>query len=245
MTTRQRAAGLSQTAPLTPDAILYHDQQLVAVHKPGGLIVHRRPGNTRDPAALQAVRDLLGQHVYPVHRLDRATSGVLLFALSRDIARQIGAQFAAHTVTKGYWAVVRGYTERRGLIDYPLAADAGKPAREAVTEFRTSRTVELPIPVGPYAAARYSLVQAHPKTGRRHQIRRHFKHISHPLIGDTTYGDSAHNRMFRKQFGLHRLLLIAAALSFEHPVTKRRVEIRTSPDSELSELFHTFGWTLP
>jgi len=158
--------------------VLFLDQWFVAIHKPSGLLMHRRPGNRHDPAALQMTRDTVGQHVYPVHRLDRATSGVLLFALSPDAARRLAAQFRDHTVEKVYQAVVRGFIAESGTIDYAYSPERGRPVVEAVTDYERLATVELPCPVSKYPVARYSLVIARPQTGRRHQLRKHFHHIS-------------------------------------------------------------------
>ena len=223
--------------------ILIQDDWYVAVHKPSGLLMHRRPGNRHDAAAVQQTRNLIGQRVYPVHRLDRSTSGVLLFGLSSDAARRLAAQFGEHTVDKVYWAVVRGFVDVSGCIDYAFSPEQGKSLVTAVTEYRRLATVEFPCPVGPYPVARYSLVEVRPKTGRRHQIRKHFHHISHPVVGDTRLGDSAHNRLFRERFGLHRLLLIAMHLGFTHPFTGATTVIRTQLDPEVLTLFEQFGWS--
>ncbi len=186
--------------------ILYQDEHLVAVCKPSGLAVHR--GWARDPTyALNEVRDRLGQWVYPVHRLDRATSGVLAFALDRETARLLQEQFQDGRVEKRYLALVRGIPPEEGVIDHPVKRTLrGKERQPAVTEYRRIGTFE-----------RYSLMEARPRTGRLHQVRRHFKHLSHPLIGDVRYGKGEHNRLFRKRFGLHRLALHALEMRLEHP----------------------------
>ncbi len=190
--------------------ILYRDDVLVAVCKPSGLAVHR--GWARDPTyALNEVRDRLGQWVYPVHRLDRATSGVLAFALDRETARNLQAQFQDGRVEKRYLALVRGIPPEHGLIDHPVKTTLrGKDRVPALTEFRRLGTFE-----------RYALMEARPRTGRLHQIRRHFKHLSHPLIGDVRYGKGEHNRLFRERFGLHRLALHALEMRLEHPAGGR------------------------
>jgi tRNA pseudouridine65 synthase len=208
--------------------ILYQDPWLVAVHKPSGLLVHRSLIDKRETRfALQLVRDRIGRRVYPVHRLDKPTSGVLLFALDPETARQMMAQFTAGRVHKTYRAIVRGYTEAVGVIDYALReehdrmtdarADSDKAPQQAVTHYRRLATAEVPNPIGRYPSARYSLVELHPKTGRKHQLRRHLKHIFHPIVGDTTHGDGSHNRFFRQHFDNRRLLLAATALQFTHP----------------------------
>lgn len=166
---------------------------------------------------MQMLRDQLGHKVWPVHRLDRATSGVLLFALDAETAAAVGRQLMARTVGKRYLAVARGFTAPTGRIDYPLSTGDRRLDQPACTDYRRLGTLELPIPVGRYPSARYSLLSVWPRTGRTHQIRRHFKHIFHPLIGDTTYGEGRHNRLFRIEFGCHRLLLHAVEMTLQHP----------------------------
>ena len=187
-------------------SILYRDDVLVAVCKPSGLAVHR--GWARDPTyALNEVRDILGQWVYPVHRLDRATSGVLVFALDPDTARRVQTQFTTGRVEKRYLALVRGIPSESGVIDHPVKRTLrGKERAPAVTQYRRLGTFE-----------RFALVEAVPRTGRLHQIRRHFKHLSHPLIGDVRYGKGELNRHFRERFDLHRLALHALEIRLEHP----------------------------
>lgn len=232
--------------------ILYWDDQLVAVNKPAGLLVHRSPLDPyEERCALQMLRDRVGRHVYPVHRLDKATSGVLLFALTSRTARLLADDFAARRVTKRYLAVVRGMTDGEGMIAHPLADEParypalsrqGRGAKEAVTSYRRLADAELPFPVGRYPTSRYSLVAAFPETGRRRQLRRHFKHIFHPIIGDTTYGEGRHNRLFREEFGCDRLLLHAYDLSFSHPVTGEPVSLSAQLDAAYSGLIDRLGW---
>jgi len=186
----------------------------VAVDKPAGLVVHRGERTREEPAVLQLVRDRLGQHVYPVHRLDRATSGVLVLALDPEAARHLVEAFTARAVEKRYVAIVRGWVDEAGVVDSPLREDPSAPLAEATTEYRRLATWEVPVAVGRYASARYSLVEVVPRTGRMHQIRRHFTHLCHPVIGDVRYGDGRHNRMFRERFGVHRMLLHAQRLAF-------------------------------
>jgi tRNA pseudouridine65 synthase len=221
----------------SPDLeILYQDEYLVAVNKPAGLLVHR---SWLDPHAtefaLQKVRNQIGKFVYPVHRLDRPTSGVLLFALDKKCAKNISEQFIAHTTRKHYLAIVRGHLGD-GELDYPLKekldkiadkkAQLDKPAQEAFTEYRCLQQTELPIAVRPYDSSRYSLMELTPKTGRKHQLRRHMAHLRHPIIGDTSHGDGKHNAMFRENFDCQRLLLHAAYLAVNHPISKQLIEIR-------------------
>lgn len=222
--------------------ILYRDEHYIAVDKPAGLLVHRTRISEDSRFALQQLRDQIGRRVYPVHRLDRPTSGVLVFGLDSDAARRLVQLFEQRQVQKRYLAVVRGYTEASALIDYPLREEPHKPAQAAVTGYRRLATVELPIAVGRYATARYSLLEVRPATGRMHQIRKHMKHIFHPIVGDTTHGDGRHNRLFREQFGIYRLLLMATGLAFRHPYSGADLSISAAPDGELAGLFERLGF---
>ena len=231
----------------SPDLeILYQDDFVVVVNKPSGLLVHR---SWLDPHAtefaLQKVRNQIGQYVYPVHRLDRPTSGVLLFALDKESAKNISEQFIAQTTNKSYLAVVRGHLGN-GELDYPLQekldkiadkqVNKNKPAQDAFTEYRCLQQTILPIAVRPYDASRYSLMELTPKTGRKHQLRRHMAHLRHPIVGDTSHGDGKHNAMYRDNFDCHRLLLHAAYLSFNHPKTGIRIEINAPLDEYFNSL---------
>ena len=222
--------------------ILYRDDDVVAIDKPCNLLVHRTRISGDHMFALQLLRDQLSRFVYPVHRLDRPTSGVLLFALSKDAARRLCDAFAARRVEKTYIAVVRGYTEETGMIDPPRGASGAEPLQEAVTRYRRVATAECPEPVGPHPSARYSLLSVHPETGRMHQIRRHLKHVSHPIVGDTQHGDGRHNRFFREHFGLGRLLLHARTLAFPHPRTAERTVVEAPLHGDMVDLFERLGW---
>lgn len=233
--------------------ILYQDETLIAVNKPAGLLVHRSEIDRHETRfAMQLVRNQIGQHVYPLHRLDKPTAGVLLFALTPEIARSMMEQFANHRVHKRYLAVVRGYTEEAAVIDYPLKeeldkmtdrqAQQDKPAQPAVTEYHRLATIELPYAVGRYSSARYSLLRLTPRTGRKHQIRRHMKHIFHPIIGDTSHGDGKQNDFFRQQFNCQRLLLAATELEIIHPTTHQPLLIQAPLDVDYQQIIDTFGW---
>jgi len=237
-----------------PLDIIYQDQWLVAINKPAGLLVHRTNIDRHETRfALQILRRQLKQRVYPLHRLDKPTSGVLLFALNPETARSVSEQFRAQQVEKTYLALVRGWTDDAGEIDYPLVDGPIKAAyaeqknsdkaRQAMTRYRTLQRVELPIAVGHYPSSRYSLIEASPTTGRRHQLRRHFKHIFHPIVGDTTYGDSSHNRMFRRQYECNRLLLHAANLEFEHPCNVQHLKLVAPLPLEFQLLLQTIGFS--
>lgn len=226
-----------------PDVqVLWLDEDIVAVHKPAGLLVHRNAHAGREPFLLQTLRDRLGRLVYPVHRLDRPTSGLMVLALSPGAASVLARQFAAHETVKTYLAVVRGFTPPDGVIDAPLRAESGNE-QSARTEFTRLATAEVGLPAGRYATARFSLVRVRPTTGRTHQIRRHFAHIRHPLIGDVLRGDGRQNRFFREHFGLHRLLLASVELEFRHPGDGRRMRLTCPPATEMLELFRALGWS--
>jgi len=233
--------------------IIYLDNHFVVVNKPAGLLVHRSEIDRHETQfALQIARDLIGQRVYPVHRLDKPTSGVLLFALSSADANKMMQLFASGAVEKRYLAVVRGHTPESETIGYPLKeqldrisdrkARKDKAAQSAITHYRRLSTVELPYAVGRYPTSRYSLVEVAPKTGRKHQIRRHMKHIFHPIVGDTTHGDGKHNQFFRNQFGCHRLLLSAIGLSFDHPVTGERLILNAPLGESFTRVMIQLGW---
>ena len=233
--------------------ILYQDEYLVAINKPSGLLVHKSPIDRHETEfALQMVRDQIGQYVYPIHRLDKPTSGVLLFALSAEILKTMSLLFRSHEVTKEYIAIVRGYIQAEDLIDYPLKQmldtkeqkklGITKEAQEAQTHYERLAIVELPYPVSRYPVARYSLVKLLPKTGRKHQLRRHMKHIFHPIVGDTKHGRGEHNTLFRDKFESHQLLLHSHRISFKHPISQEPLVINASVDDTFDKLFKHFGW---
>lgn len=238
--------------------ILYQDEHFVAVHKPAGLFVHRSFMDREEKYfALQLVRDQVGQYVYPLHRLDKPTAGVLLFGLSKEIAQLMGQAFSDHKVEKIYYALTRGFLlqdGQSGEIDYPLKekldkigdkfSQKDKEQQSAFTRFETLKTAALPIPLGKYPSVRYSLVKLMPTTGRRHQLRRHLAHLRHPIIGDINYGDNKQNPFFAQHFGFKRLMLLAKLLRFEHPITKEVVTIETKFDQQWTEVFQQLKWDL-
>ncbi len=208
--------------------ILYQDDYFVAINKPSGLFVHRSNLDRNAPYVLGKLRNKLGRYVYPVHRLDRPTSGVLVFGLTSDAAGRLSALFREKTMMKHYIALVRGFTENDGTIDHPVKNETGG-SKTAISQYRTLSRYEIPIPVGRYGSGRYSLVEIIPETGRRHQIRKHMAHIFHPIVGDTAHGDSCHNRFFRAEFDMHRLLLHALKLEFTHPYLQEDLVINAEP----------------
>jgi len=233
--------------------VLYRDDSLVVVHKPSGLLVHRSPIDRHERRfAVQMLRDQLGQRVHPVHRLDKGTSGALAFALDRGTAAALATQFASGEVRKTYLAIVRGWPSAEGLVDHPLdpveddvLGPQGGGQREARTTYRTLATVELPHRVDRYPTTRYALLELEPLTGRRHQLRRHLAHVSHPIVGDSTYGKGRHNRLFRDLFDSHRLLLACTRLVLRHPATGARLDIEAPLAAEFAAVVRRLGWVPP
>ena len=195
-------------------SILHEDADLVAIDKPPGLLVHPSGIDAHEErTALKLLRDQIGHWLWPLHRLDKGTSGVLLFAKNADAARKWGLAFETGQVHKRYLALVRGWPDASGEVDHALARDpelpsAGQLRLPALTRYERLACFEWPFRVdGPHPTSRYALVAVDPLTGRRHQIRRHFKHIAHPLVGDTTHGKGAHNRAVAAWLGTQRLWL--------------------------------------
>lgn len=244
---------MDHTAPLQ---ILYQDEWLVAVHKPAGLLTHRTMLDRHETRfALQLVRDQIGQRVHLVHRLDRGTSGVLLFALDEGSARHLGQQFERGQVQKRYLAVVRGHPAAAGEIDHPLSRQrddyewsgphSSQAAQPALTRYQRLATVELPYRVDRYPGSRYALVELEPLTGRRHQLRRHMKHIAHPIIGDATHGKGVHNRFFQQQFGCQRLLLACLEMRLQHPISGQALPLQAPLAEDFAQLLQQLGWQTP
>ncbi|SNB56882.1 tRNA pseudouridine65 synthase [Marinobacter sp. es.042] len=233
-----------------PLSVLYRDDHLLIVHKPAGLLVHRSPIDRHETEfALQYARALNGgQHVYPVHRLDRPTSGILVFARDSDTARSLGLAMMAGEVAKTYLAMVRGWPPEHGEIDHPLREEPEdrrlkgeeQPVRDALTYYRTLATTEIPVEIEKYPSSRYAVVELNPKTGRKHQLRRHMKHINHPIIGDANHGRGRHNRYFAERFGQGRLMLAATRMAFRHPVSGKPLTISAAPEASFLEVLSLF-----
>ena len=228
------------------DDILYQDELLAVVDKPAGLMVH-------DSALARGEQDFLADRlrarfdrpVHLVHRLDRATSGCLLVAFDRDTASTLGRALMAHDVTKRYLAICRGWpAEDHFDVDHALDGGPGKPQKKpARTAFRCLARGEIDAPAAGFPTARYALLECRPATGRFRQIRRHLKHVSHHLIGDTSHGDGRRNRMFRMR-GIHRMLLHAWALEFDHP-RGHRLRVAAPLDPAFRQALGLFDWPLP
>lgn len=223
---------------LNPLNILYADDWLVAVNKPPGLLVHRTPVDKWEHRfCLQLLRNQLGRTVYPCHRLDKATSGIVLFALSREAHQAMQTVFSQGGVVKEYQALVRGWLTGTGTINHPLSypkdygpVRGGGDPQDAITHYFEEARYEVPIPSARHPTSRFTQVRLVPETGRIHQLRRHLKHLSHPIVGDTRYGDGLTNRRFREFFACHRLLLTACGLQFQHPFRKESIKLDLDPD---------------
>ncbi|GAD78347.1 tRNA pseudouridine(65) synthase TruC [Vibrio ezurae] len=233
--------------------IIYQDDYIVAVNKPAGMLVHRSWLDKKETQfVMQTLRDQIGQHVFPLHRLDRPTSGVLVFALSSEVASQMMPMFAEHQMQKTYHAIVRGWIEEGARLDYALKveydkiadkfANKDKEAQEAITDYKPLASVEVPFSTGRFPTSRYCLMELQPLTGRKHQLRRHMKHLRHPIVGDTTHGDGKHNRLFKDNLASDRLLLHASRLQFEHPYTGVQLVLEAQFDDTWRQLIERFAW---
>jgi tRNA pseudouridine65 synthase len=224
--------------------ILYKDEHIVAINKPHGLLVHRtKMAKDATEFALQQLRDQLGQPVYPAHRIDRKTGGILLFALNDAVNRQLQILFAERKMSKTYLSIVRGFSEDEGEIDYPLVSESGK-TQESKTTYNTLAKAELNVPFGKHSTSRYSLVKVVPETGRMHQIRKHLAHILHPIIADRAHGCNKQNRLFKEKWAMDTMLLHAWKLSFDHPITSEKIEIKAELQSEFVRMMELMDFRL-
>jgi tRNA pseudouridine65 synthase len=225
-------------------SILFQDQDIVAINKPHGLLVHRSSiAADVEEFALQMLRDQINQLVFPAHRIDRKTGGVLLFALNKSTEIAMQQQFADNLVQKTYLAVLRGHTPDSGEIDYPLRKENGT-LQDAFTAYTTLARAELPVALGKHITSRYSLVEAKPATGRMHQLRKHFAHIFHPIIGDRTHGCNKQNKLFTETWAMNTMLLHARTLTFTHPVSNEQVTIEAPLQPEFLRMMELMDWRL-
>jgi len=226
-------------------AICFEDEYILAVHKPNNALVHHSSmarNQSDEKSLIQLLFDEYKLPFYPVHRLDRKTSGVLLFAKKKGYVAPFQELFVTNQIQKTYYGIVRGHISESGKIDTPVKGRDANVHKEALTYFKQLKTVELGIPVHPYAMSRYSLVELTPKTGRLHQLRIHLNKISHPLIGDPKYGDRFHNRMFETEFSCSNLFLHAKQLEFIHPYTHEKLLITANFPSNWNTIFTKFNW---
>ena len=211
--------------------ILFEDDDFIAIHKPPGILVHRTKISEDTQFVLQLLRQQIKQRIYPIHRLDRGTSGVLLFGKHKKAASLMGTVFMNKEIQKQYIAIIRGYVEEKSTINYALAKEPHLPKKEAITHYHRLQQTELPVAISRYPSSRYSLVKVTLETGRRHQIRRHFSHLRHPIIGDKRHGDVKHNSYWRDHFGINRMLLHAQSLHFLHPISEEAILITAAIDA--------------
>lgn len=226
-------------------SILFEDEYLVAINKPAGILVHRTSiASEVLTSCLQILRNQIGQKVFPAHRLDRPTSGILLFAKQEKILPQLNNQFMDRSIQKHYWAVVRGIPEeKKALINHDLPNIKSGKLQEAKSFYQVIGQSEIPLnSTGRYPTSRYSLVLVKPETGRTHQIRRHLAHIRHYIIGDKKHGDNKQNIFFKKEFGLENLLLHAIDLKFIHPITQKEIHLIAPIPSHFELIFEKLNW---
>ncbi len=222
--------------------ILYQDDYLVAINKPHGLLVHKSPiAKDAEEFAIQLLREQIGKKVYPVHRIDRKTSGVLLFAFDKETNRVMTELFTTKNVEKEYIAIVRGFVKEEQLIDYPLYKENGS-LQEAQTFIKPLKYAEIDVPSGKFSTSRYTLVEAHPYTGRMHQIRKHLAHIFHPIIGDRPHGCNKQNKLWLEKFNMNTMMLHAQKLSFLHPITHKKIEIEAPFFDEFCRVKELLNW---
>ncbi|PAW94611.1 pseudouridylate synthase [Mucilaginibacter sp. MD40] len=223
--------------------IIYRDEHLVAINKPHGLLVHRSSiAADVSEFAIQLLRDQIGQKVYPAHRIDRKTGGVLIFALNKEAEVAMQQMFMNNQVNKKYLAVVRGFTPDEETIDYPLRKENGT-LQDALTRYQTLKRAELNVPLGKHDTSRYSLVLAKPETGRMHQLRKHFAHVFHPIIGDRTHGCNKQNKLFKDKWEMETMLLHALELSFIHPVSGVETHISAALQPQFNAVMQLMGWS--
>jgi len=225
-----------------PFPILFEDADFIAIHKPPGILVHRTKISEDTQFVLQLLRQQIKQRIYPIHRLDRGTSGVLIFGKNKQAASLMGPIFINREIQKQYIAIIRGYVEASGTINYALAKEPHLPKKEAITHYQSVQQTELQVAISRYPSARYSFVQVTLETGRRHQIRRHFSHLRHPVIGDKRYGDVKHNSYWRDNFGISRMLLHAQSLHFLHPITEKPLLIIAPIDASFQAAMDLLGF---
>lgn len=225
-----------------PLEIIYQDEYLVAINKPHDLLVHQSPiARNAEEFAIQLLRDQINQKVYPVHRLDRKTSGVLLFALDKETNRNLVEQFTNKSTEKKYWAIVRGFCADELTIDYALHRDDGV-LQDAVTKIKTLEKAEIDLPHGKHQTSRYSLIEATPLTGRMHQIRKHMAHILYPIIGDRPHGCNKQNKLWLEKFGMKTMLLHAHSLTFQHPHTQQSITLTAQPSQVFLDVYKMLGF---
>jgi tRNA pseudouridine65 synthase len=224
--------------------IVFEDEFIVVVNKPNNFIIHEShyARNIRETTLLEFLEGQLGYPVYPAHRLDRKTSGIILLLKEKENVAQFQELFTSSNIQKTYYAIVRGFSPDKGIIDSPVKNDDTGIYKDALTNYESVENKELEIPVHPYSCSRYSLIQLSPKTRRMQQLRKHMNKINHPIVGDYKYGDRFHNRMFETEFDCIYMFLHAYSLAFTHPITKEKLLLKAKFPSDWNKLFNTFNW---
>ncbi|MGB0882413.1 MAG: pseudouridine synthase [Vicingaceae bacterium] len=225
--------------------IIYEDEYIIAVNKPNNYLVHHSDyaRNLEDEKTLIDLLNAQGfENCYPIHRLDRKTSGIILLAKQKEYVAQFQDLFTNNNIQKTYYSISRGFAPNTGIIDHPIKIDETNKTKTALTHFKTIHQIELPIPVHPYNKSRYSLIELQPKTGRMHQLRKHLNKISHPIVGDYKYGDRFHNRMFETEFECIYMFLHAYSLEFTHPISNKKLIFKAKFPSDWEKLFTKFSW---
>ena len=228
--------------------VVFEDEYILCVSKPNNMLVHHahHSRNVADETSLlQFIEQEKGLKVFPIHRLDRKTSGIILLAKETRYVSKFQELFTNNEIQKTYFGIVRGFSPDTKTIDSPVKGRDSNVHKEALTLLKTIEKITLNIPVKPYDSSRYSLVELSPKTGRMHQLRVHSNKISHPLIGDPKYGDKNHNMMFEENFGCKNLFLHAGKLEFSHPFTSENLSLKSSFPKDWITLFNEFSWKNP
>ena len=228
--------------------IIFEDAYCLCVLKPNNMVVHHAYHSRSvadETSLLQWIQEVKGIKAYPIHRLDRKTSGLLLLAKETQYVSKFQTLFTENTIEKTYYGVVRGFSPETKSIDSPVKGRDANVHKEALTHLKTLAQVVLDIPVKPYASSRYSLVELKPKSGRMHQLRVHTLKISHPLIGDSKYGDKNHDLMFEENFGWKNLFLHAGKLAFQHPFSDAHLVLEAKFPADWIALFQEFSWKNP
>lgn len=225
-------------------SIIYEDNYIIAVTKPNNVLVHNSyyARNIREKTLIKLLEEQLNIRIYPIHRLDRKTSGVILLSKQKENVHLFQRLFLDNLISKKYLAIVRGFTNKKGVISTPVKHPETKQHKDAITFYKTISSIELDIPVHPYPKSRYSLIELQPKTGRTHQLRIHLNKISHPIIGDYKYGDRFHNRMFEKELEENILFLHATNIKFTHPINNKEINIVSNISNSWENIFKLFSW---
>ncbi|MCW8896754.1 MAG: pseudouridine synthase [Flavobacteriales bacterium] len=227
--------------------IVFEDDLLMVVNKPNNYLIHQShyARNITEITLLETLQQQLGFPLFPVHRLDRKTSGILLLVKDKSFVAPFQALFTNNAIQKTYYAIVRGFSPATGKIDSPVKNDDTGVYKDALTNYNTINNIELDIPVHPYEKSRYSLIQLLPETGRMHQLRKHLNKINHPIVGDYKYGDRFHNRMYETQFNCNYLFLHAHSIEFIHPLSHQKMIFTADFPTDWLNMFNKFNWQLP